>query len=186
MAKFDRITLSQTYMMERFNLNKLLLILCLLSTTVSAQDIETEHQLIQPDITDAELNWITLPKEFIPADNFNGYVHKATGTIVYMKYIEHVLMKDMAAGMTEEFYKRKGLTPIRQDELITHSGMAGISYKAKYQVDSGERIRHTVFIDNEDNTLWIHVTYPIEFEKIIEPEVLKSIASIDLTKTIKK
>ena len=98
-----------------------------------------------------------------------------------LRLLTQIIYLKIAEGMTEEFYAQNGLTYIAEKDIVTDSGVNGKYFKLSFDLKGEQFIRYMVYLGDLQRTLWLNITYPLQMETLVEPEIIKSIKSGKLT-----
>lgn len=170
---------------------RFLIVFCVLATfkTLSQEQVDSSsiYAPEQPEQFEVSPSVLTPPPGWLQADNFNGYLYTSKGSAIYISGFNHVNFELMGNGMNEEYYKRKGLTPVSEGRWKSAYGNDILYYKSSYLQNNTPYIRYTVLVEMADQqTIWLHIAYPISEEEELEHALVASIQKIDLTKIERK
>lgn len=144
-------------------------------------EVKDTFKVIVPSQSVADLGLITPPPGFQESAAFNGYISYQTSSAIIMTMIENAVYLKISEGMTEDFYAQNGLTFIAEKDIETDSGVNGKYFKLSFDLKGEQFIRYMVYLGDLERTLWLNITYPLQMETLVEPEIIKSIKSAKLT-----
>ncbi|MBL1279887.1 MAG: hypothetical protein COA33_006430 [Fluviicola sp.] len=133
---------------------------------------------ITPTQEKIDIAILTAPEGFEVSESFNGYIDFQNGTAIVMSLLTSVNYIKLDEGMTDEFFKSNRLTLTSKEKIKTDEGTSGMRYTASFVLEEEEFIRQIVYIGNLNNTIWINITYPKKVQELMEPELVKAIASV--------
>lgn len=160
----------------------LLIFVCTVQSFVQAQDdsVSTEALYKEPESYPVNLSVLTPPEGFVVSDQFNGYIHYQAGAAIIMTLVKNVSYLHVAKGMTDDFYRENQLTKLNERAIVTDNGTKGIIYKFSFRLQETDFIRYMVYAGGLNETLWLSITYPKMVDELMEPEIIKSIQTINL------
>lgn len=155
---------------------------------LNAQSDSTSSSILykEPESFPANLSLLTPPEGFVVSDQFNGYIHYQVGAAIIMTLIKNISYLQLSGGMTEDFYKENQLTKLSESPVLTKNGTKGIMYKFYFNLQNTDFIRYMVYVGDLNQTLWLNITYPKLVDELMEPELLKSIQTINFNTTDEK
>ncbi len=133
-----------------------------------------------PEKIETNLSLITPPEGFEPTDKFNGYIHYEASSGIIMTMIDNANYIKISEGMTDDFFRKNGLTFIEKQSFVSDNGVKGIYYKSSFVTSDVDFIRYMVYAGDLNKTLWLNITYPTKLEELIESDILTTIQSIQL------
>lgn len=166
-------------------LTSLILLLLAFSSIAQQETNSTEHTedslaVVVPEQKNADLKMITPPEGFEETDKFNGYIHYQAGTAIIMTMIENANYLNFDKGMTDEYFAQKQMTVVKREEFKSNNNVGGIMYKCSFRLQEMDFIRYFVYAGDLNQTLWLNITYPVQYEGLVEGEIRKAIMSITL------
>ena len=144
----------------------LLLIICLCGILpyLGAQAIDPPKMLPS---TQAD---ITPPDHFIPAREFQGYLHPGTSSSILLQEMEGTSFQLIRRGMTPDYFAQEGFRYIGEEEVETVSGMSGVLYRMEFTVQEVQFERLMLFVGDYHRTYWLVGNYPSMIkEQMFEP-----------------
>lgn len=187
---FYETFLSRIMIKQLFTFSKIkilfLFVLCHVNSDAQNDTVNSNHShkdsvtVVVPKQALADLKMLTPPEGFVVADKFNGYIHYQASAAIIMTMLENVNFIDIDKGMTNEFFQKNQLVFIEKKEMVSASGTKGLIYKFSFVLSGKEFIRYFVYAGDLNRTLWLAITYPRQYDTLLDANILQCTQTITL------
>lgn len=115
------------------------------------------------------------PEGFVPATNFSGFQHMASGASIMFTEIPGPLSK-VSEGFTADKMKTAGMTLLSK-ETVSLNGSPAMLLKVRQPANGKLYLKQILVFGDESKTVMVNAIYP-ESEKAAEPGLKNAILSI--------
>lgn len=164
--------------MKRTALLGLLLILCMQTFTVSAQNKATCDSTSAKQVNisrPANIECIVPPTGFDTLTGLNGYYHRLIGASIILNVVEGKTMKDAEAAFNDEHIRNIKSTLISKSRMKLDDGNEMLVIHLTYEFGGETWGRYQCFTGDDKSTLWILISYPYKYNEDVEGVLLKSL-----------
>ncbi|HLP14554.1 MAG TPA: hypothetical protein VK177_21665 [Flavobacteriales bacterium] len=164
----------------------LFVVVCHIHVDAQNDTLHSQHskqdsiKVVVPKQGLANLKMLTPPEGFVVADKFNGYIHYQASAAIIMTMLENVSFIDIDKGMTNEFFQKNQLVFIEKKDMVSASGTKGLIYKFSFVLSGKEFIRYFVYAGDLNKTLWLAITYPRQYDALLDANILQCTQTITL------
>lgn len=135
----------------------------------------------EPEVIQANLAMLTPPDGFVASSDFDGYINMNMGAAILMSVIDNISYSILKASMTDSFFIENNMNKLSERQLMITEDIGGVLYKCQFAAQGHEFIRMIVYAGDLTKTLWLNITYPLIVDEQLEPAIMKSLQSINLS-----
>lgn len=154
----------------------LLFVLTSVQSTI-AQKADTVNNTV--DISEkANIKCLTPPFGFDTLTGLNGYYHRQIGASIVLMKVHGKTTKDAEAAFTDEHIKSIKCELGSKSKMKMDDGNEMLLYRLTYDFRGEKWGRYQAFVSDDEETLWIIVSFPEKFSKEVEGVILKSLRTV--------
>lgn len=126
----------------------------------------------------ANIKCMTPPLGFDTLSGLNGYYHRQIGASIVMMKVPGKTTQDAEAAFTDEHIKNIKCELGSKSRMTLNDGNEMLLYRLTYDFRGEKWGRYQTFVSNDDETLWILISFPERYSKDIEGIILKSLRTV--------